>query len=463
MNTGSNILNDGSVRVLGDWNNSSGGTGVNGLSTGTVELYGIGLQNISGVSVTDFRNLLITGGQKQLQQNVVVGLPGQEDGTLELGVGSVLLLNDRTFSVFNPAGTAVLDNGGWISSESLIGRFQWALGADVSEHRVPFGTPTGPVFPFAFTPSAPYPINTLLGIATYPTAPDNTPYPLTANQQVLNMAGTTTMDNSAQTEDRLWLVYLPNGNFNGDMLLSYAPADDPAFGPGPVRAQQWLESAGTWEPPLPGQTNPGVREVRVPNVLFSDAITPTNEHIWALAYEDSPLPISLIHFGAVPENNRVVLCTWTTASQLNNDYFTVERSRDGTSYESIGTVAGAGTTNSVLHYAFNDPEPYEGVSYYRLRQTDFDGTTDLSEAVPVRIERNVELVVFPNPNNGQFTIQRTSAEDPLFLEIFDSSGRLVQRLTMASEIERLSVDVPLTSGMYSLRWDGGQAKLSIER
>ncbi|MFZ1694578.1 MAG: T9SS type A sorting domain-containing protein [Flavobacteriales bacterium] len=462
LNALSTITNQGDLRVQGNWTNSSGNTGLTPSSNGNVRLYG-GTQNIGGTSVTDFRKLIITGGAKQLLQDAVVGLPGQMDGTVQ--IGALLSLEGRTFTVFNPAANAVTHTGGWVASESLPSRFQWALGADVNEHRVLFGEPLGPPIPFAFTPAAAYPDGTLMSVATYRTAPDNTTYPITANQQVTNMAGAMAADNSPNTADRFWLVDLPNGNFTGTLLLSFAPAEDPQFGPGNCRAQRWLESGTTWQyPPLPGQSNPAVREVLVPNVLFNEFIGPVNEHIWALAYDFSPLPIELIRFTAEPTPERHVRCSWTTATERNNDYFTIERSRDGISFEAIGTLPGAGNSVAPRDYEWPDRTPYTGLSYYRLRQTDYDGSSSLSQVVPVWLDAQGPVIaVFPNPNNGTFSIARSEAESELPFELLDASGRIVRQWLMPQGMVRESITIAEASGLFMLRWNGGQMRVSIGR
>lgn len=462
LNAGSTLTNQGDLRVQGNWTNNSGGTGLTPTSLGNVRLYG-GVQNIGGGSVTDFRRLIISGGNKQLLQDAVVGLPGQMDGVLQ--IGALLSLEGRTFTVFNPLGSAVSHTGGWVASESLPSRFQWALGNDVSEHRVLFGEPAGPAIPFAFTPVAPYADGTLMSVATYRSAADNTAYPVTVNQAVTNMAGAAVVDNSPNTADRFWLVDLPNGSFTGTLLLSFAPAEDPQFGPGNCRAQRWLESGSTWQyPPPPGQSNPATREVLVPSVLFSDALAPTNEHIWALAYDNSPLPVELIAFDAQPTPHREVRCTWTTATELNNDFFTVERSRDGIVFHGIGEADGAGTSYAQHTYDFDDRDPITGLSYYRLRQTDFDGSSTLSRVVPVWLDAQGPVIaVFPNPNNGSFTIARTEAESAEPFELLDASGRVVRQWLMPQGVEREQVTIDGASGLYMLRWSGGQLRVSVGR
>jgi hypothetical protein len=92
---------------------------------------------------------------------------------------------------------------------------------------------------------------------------------------------------------------------------------------------------------------------------------------------------------------------WVTESELNNDYFTVERSNDGMEFAAAGTVKGAGTVSSQSNYTFVDEKPFRGLSYYRLRQTDFNRRTTFSKIVSVKVsEVNREVIAYPNPSNG---------------------------------------------------------------
>ncbi len=120
------------------------------------------------------------------------------------------------------------------------------------------------------------------------------------------------------------------------------------------------------------------------------------------------LPIELTEFFATPVNNQVRV-SWKTETELNNDFFTVERSSDGENWEILTTVKAAGNSKIPLHYATTDEEPLQGVSYYRLTQTDFDGqqTTfdmrSLYREFP-NVAEDQQLVVAPNPTAGKITI-----------------------------------------------------------
>jgi len=143
----------------------------------------------------------------------------------------------------------------------------------------------------------------------------------------------------------------------------------------------------------------------------------------------SPLPIELLFFNATSFDREVQL-RWSTSSERNNDYFSLERSSDDLNFSSIGELEGAGTKKTKTTYKFIDEEPLTGNSYYRLKQVDFDGSFDYSEIVSVRRTfdiRGENLQIYPNPNAGQFQVQLKSdgAVGSVVLRIYDLNGRLV--------------------------------------
>ncbi len=112
---------------------------------------------------------------------------------------------------------------------------------------------------------------------------------------------------------------------------------------------------------------------------------------------NSPLPISLVSFDA-SVNNGIVYLKWETSSEIENDFFMIERSKDGITFEPLTKVEGAGTSTQRLNYQARDTNPYHGTSYYRLSQTDFDGTISYFRVLVVRIEDFAEITkLYPNP------------------------------------------------------------------
>src|SRR5690606_33828567 len=113
--------------------------------------------------------------------------------------------------------------------------------------------------------------------------------------------------------------------------------------------------------------------------------------------QDPALPITLLAFDAKPFGGMVEL-KWTTASEIGNAYFTIERSGTGElQFDSIAVVTGAGDSRNIRHYQAFDRHPLPGVSYYRLRQTDFDGQTTTSNVVRVENSGLPSISLYPNP------------------------------------------------------------------
>lgn len=136
------------------------------------------------------------------------------------------------------------------------------------------------------------------------------------------------------------------------------------------------------------------------------------------------LPIELIKFEASVSKSNQINLSWQTASETNNDYFTVERSADGIKWEELFIMKGAGNSSSIIYYESVDPYPYPGISFYRLKQTDFDGQFSHSEIVSVQSKSNLrfQLAIFPNPVKDIATIEITNNQ-MVGLRIFNMFGQ----------------------------------------
>ena len=135
----------------------------------------------------------------------------------------------------------------------------------------------------------------------------------------------------------------------------------------------------------------------------------------------NPLPVELLSFDAIRNENNVDL-TWVTASEINNDYFVVEKSSDGENFKPVLKTDGAGNSTSTIEYFDIDYDPYPGVSYYRLKQVDYDGQFTYSNIVPVRFESKTDkqnISAYPNP------VSYNASHINLSLEGFDGVEILV--------------------------------------
>lgn len=172
---------------------------------------------------------------------------------------------------------------------------------------------------------------------------------------------------------------------------------------------------------------------------------------FGIGFNGNPLPVQLTAFDAVLTAERKVLLSWTTESELNSDYFEVERSADATYFERIGTVDAAGFSTHTLKYNLTDENPLNGVSYYRLKQVDFDGTFEYSNIRSVRIHQiQNQITAYPMPVYDVLFIKGLTADVLTQITISDISGRVISEY---SEYNPQQVDLSsLVPGQYFLRY-----------
>jgi hypothetical protein len=163
----------------------------------------------------------------------------------------------------------------------------------------------------------------------------------------------------------------------------------------------------------------------------------------------NPLPIELLEFNAQAKDSWVEL-NWTTASELNNASFVIERSVDLTNFESLITTPGAGNSNVVLAYQEFDKNPFEGISYYRLKQIDYNGQFTYSEIKPVNFSSEDKLRInYWAIDNGNLRLNLHSSEDFIEITVYDISGRMIDYSVFSNSNEDFIIDLQAVSkGLY---------------
>jgi hypothetical protein len=238
---------------------------------------------------------------------------------------------------------------------------------------------------------------------------------------------------------RYWNITQSNatGFIDARATLTYGAGDEVAVPANLVIAKS---SGSTWV--NIGGTGSGTPSGTIQSDPFSTFSIFTLANIGEGSGEINPLPVELVYFTALPNNGRVDLA-WRTATELNNEDFTVERSRDGVRFDELFRVSGNGTTNEAHDYRASDMHPLPGVSYYRLRQTDFDGTTETFNIVRVSFEAPFGITAYPTRVNSFINLQLSSGDnDELTISILDMGGKLHYR-----------EKIPTTSASHSLRID----------
>lgn len=169
-----------------------------------------------------------------------------------------------------------------------------------------------------------------------------------------------------------------------------------------------------------------------------------------------PLPVELTSFKGKATESGITL-NWETASELNNSHFDIERSTDGETFSSIGTIPGNGTTSIPSSYSFVDELPGKGTNYYRLKQVDYDNAQSYSSTIAVSWDAGnaMQAALVPNPcanSNCNITISNAANQSTL-LQLKDVAGRVVFSRTINSSghlFELPMHELPKLKGLYFL-------------
>lgn len=444
------VDNTGVIQVTGNWTNNSA-QNVFTANTGTVELNGSS-QILGGTTITWFNNLTLLGtGNKSLNRDELVGGGyASPAGVLALN-DRPLLLNIRKLTVTNPLNTAITRTTGYIISEMNAGNntaiVQWNAGATNAAYVFPFGTATAPNYiPLTITKTAG---NTnILASTRMTTTTNNTPWQISVTQmwsQTIPGAGEVPV-----VIDRWWDIK-STPSFTGAVSFTYRGVENTTtYAPtGTFAAQNWIGTS--WNTPV--GSGPGVLAgtavVSIPAQTLGTA-TP-----WVLSNLSAPLPVELLYFTAKRKDSKVML-DWSTASEINNAFFEVQRSSNNEVFETINIVNGAGNSTTVISYHDEDLKPFEGTSYYRLRQVDYDGKSEYSQTVAVKFDegKNPFSLVYASAGESKNDVvigYESNATTPLEVTITDAFGKCISKSVLHPEegFNKNEIRVPeLAGGIY---------------
>ena len=145
------------------------------------------------------------------------------------------------------------------------------------------------------------------------------------------------------------------------------------------------------------------------------------------------VPVTWLDFTAKKVSTNDVELDWSTASEINNSHFEVERSFDGSNFETIGSpIQGAGNTSQIQNYEAMDYDLPEGVAYYRVKQIDFDGQFDYTPIRIVQVLTRNEMVVYPNPANDEVNVSFKGAKGQEVI-VTNSMGQELDRMILSKE------------------------------
>ena len=368
---------------------------------------------------------------------------------------------DAQFVIDNPNPNAItrLPSGGHFISEGEDNNIRWNIRNNNGVYKVPFGMGTSDYLPLEFTTSGGQG-NGYFELATYG-GPNfrNSDYLPTG---ISNFHGFKAPDNSPYVMDRFWKIKARGyNNMNDDrpefhfLSLSYRDIEYQNVGntiiEGDVFIQRYNPILDSWYDYIPAG---GAVSNDVVNNTVSVQVVPREEIFdwWVIVDAISPLPVELLSFEAQAINNQFVLIDWSTATERNMDKFVVERSQDGKNWEFVAETA-AQNLNTLVKYQTQDKFPYTGISYYRLKQVEFNGNVTYSVLKEVNIYPIDEFAIsiFPNPTIDYINLKLTTpSSDTYSYEIYAIDGKKLIAKTHISSLEKIDCSL-FPSGMYFIK------------
>lgn len=426
------------IKVGGNFNNAAGATTyTNVVPGGTLEFNGSAAQNYSPGGLLTLENVRVNNsgtGVNLVGNNMLIGTTGTLDlslGKIITGALEVTMENTDPLSVFNHSATSYV--------EGNLRRFL-------------SGAPDSYDFPVG---------NALKGFQNANIAfTTNTLIPsLVANFQSYAGLPVGPVSNDCAGYDYSLSTVLDNGYWNINAALNPTSGDYDAtlgnrnFSPtanfatvikssiSPPTSLSWALSGACDVASTPSNTiRTGMNGFGVFGTGISDPAT---------------LPIELLSFEGENLGDENLLF-WTTATEINNSFFTLEHSEDGLHFSSIEKIQGAGNSSTTLNYKTSDHHPFATLTYYRLKQTDYDGKFTYSQVIALQTKNKNTLVkTFPNPVNEVLNVSYSSTENQMvFFTVTDLAGKILfsQKNEITTGINLVTIPTnDLSSGSYFLQ------------
>ena len=363
------------------------------------------------------------------------------------------VIKDDAYLILNTAATTdsvfvVLDNGnanalstagtgGNIITKKEKNQIKWNVGTNTGTYTVPFTTATTATNPSESKIPASIDIigagtgSGNLKLSTY-TDNDATNNSTTSDYKpsdVTSFLNSSGADNSANVVNRFWILDANGYTDKPDVTLSFTYDDDEVTAPGntlseaDIFPQRWNSTASDWsDVTLSGTLN------TTNNTLSGVTVAKANFfRSWALVSSVVSLPVELVHFKSKCEDN-IVTIEWKTAAEINNNYFVIEKSLDGTTWTAVDSIDGAGNSFVEQNYTYQIKNHIYEITYFRLKQVDYNNTTNYSDIESCACSGLEITEVYPNPSEGEvnYVVQSNQA-GTLTLTITDAQGRLVAR------------------------------------
>ncbi len=378
----------------------------------------------------------------------------------------------------NPAGIITSGAGtSMIQSEGELNRVAWHINNATGSYVVPFGvaaTTNRIDFTYNVTAAGSNP-GTLIA-STVPSASNNTPFPTVApavtNTDACYPLGAC-QNRSLYTMDRYLILRKANWGTEPTSNITMSYRDTEHAAPNTITeanigaqfwsTNQWLPGWFTGPAPI-GTANAAANNV---SAIAASSVGGLNGNFytWTLVDKSNPLPIELASITASCNKSHNPLVEWVTATETNNAYFTLQRSTNGFDWNDVTSISGAGNSNSQLFYSYTDNSAPSGINFYRLLQTDFDGTINEAGIANVNcssqgIAGDFGMNVYSDNEHTIHVTFTSEFSEPMMLQLFDMRGRLVfsQQVTSSEGMNHIVLDmIPLEDATYLFNLNGTSA------
>ncbi|MDG1797513.1 MAG: T9SS type A sorting domain-containing protein, partial [Flavobacteriales bacterium] len=269
--------------------------------------------------------------------------------------------------------------------------------------------------------------------------------------------------NTDITKGYYYDVRKTSGSANASLYVSWTDDDDygtngNVFGPDLTGIAWGTWNGSRWD----DISSTASGNINIGNITTASAVTDFSGFFFTLGSTDGEnnLPIDLMSFEGECMDNQTNL-EFVVASQVNNEYFTIERSKNLFSWEKLGDITGGGTNNEETTYSYKDVSPNSGDNYYRLSQTDIDGTTESFSPIVVNCDSKVDNYrIYPNPTTNLITIEfelEYFQGDNIQLVLRDLKGTNLKTTSVALSRGYNSFNVDLSElpkGFYIIQFQG---------
>lgn len=424
------------ISLTENWNNYGTFTHNN---VNTVTFNGTSAQQITGPINTNFNNLTLNNSSGGL--TLVSSSSIASTGTLTFINGYFYTSSTYTLTMYAGSATSGANNNSFVYGPlSKIGttNFVFPVGKDLQYRPIAISNLSG-----SETFTAEY----------FHTDPNVVPYDVTLKDA--------TLDDIGRCE--YWMLNRAGASVTANVALSWDTYSCGVTSLPDLAVARW--NGSTWK----DEGNTATTGAADPSTGTVTSSVVTSFSPFTLASRTTgvnPLPIELLSFTANFNSSNRVDLKWSTASETNNDFFTIERSQDGIFFNEIAVVDGAGNSTCTKNYSTIDNKPLEGVSYYRLKQTDYNGEFTYSSIVSVEknqtgfeilntqfIESQNQLAVYFNCDNN-CTIS---------IELFDLTGKKIYSSTENTLGENSEILIPINSiskGVYFIKAFNGEQLIS---